>query len=478
MVMKTLDSDVAIIGSGTAGLNALREVEKAGANWLLIESGEYGTMCARTGCMPSKLLIAAAEASHTIDHACAFGIHVENKFIDTGAVFDRVRNERDRFAGFVVESTEARPQEFRIKGHAKFIGPNRLQIDDHTFINAKSIVIATGSEPFIPPLFEKIKEHILINDDVFELRKLPQTLAVIGTGIIGLELGQSLQRFGVETTFFSHSGRIGALTDPTLQKNVRDVLYKELSFNLNSEITHVEKIASGFNLKWKDLQNNEQQQNFEKILVSTGRKSTLQRLNLEAAGINLKNIKDEWNEQTTQLGSLPIFIAGDAAGHKQILHEASDEGRIAGKNAVLYPNILPQTRRTPLAITFTDPQMALVGKVYSDLNADSFEIGEVSYDDQGRARVMNQHRGMIRVYAKKVDCTLVGAELFSPRAENLAHLLAWAVQQKMTVLQALEMPIYHPVLEEGVRTALRDVMSKLKLTGNCRSIDFAETPGS
>lgn len=476
--MKTLNTDVAIIGSGTAGLNALREVEKAGADWLLIESGAYGTMCAQTGCMPSKLLIAAAETSHTIDQANAFGIQVKNKTIDAHSVFERVRKERDRFTGFVVKDTESRSEEFRIRGHAKFIGQNTLQVDDHTIINARSIVIATGSEPVISPPFNVIKDEVLINDDVFELTELPRTLAIIGTGIIGLELGQSLYRLGVETTFFTRSNRLGALTDPVVQAKAREVLSEELNFVFNSNITKAEKTTSGINLEWKDMQGNQHDQNFEKILVSTGRNSTLQHLDIEAAGITNEQVIRDWNAQTTQIGNLPIFIAGDAARHRQILHEASDEGRIAGKNATLYPNTIAQVRRTPLAITFTDPQMALVGKTYSELQADKIETGEVSYDDQGRARVMNQHRGLIRIYAEKAACTLVGAELFSPRAENLAHLIAWAVQQKMTIQHALEMPVYHPVLEEGVRTALRDVMSKLKLTGNCRSVDLADAPGN
>ena len=231
-------------------------------------------------------------------------------------------------------------------------------------------------------------------------------------------------------------------------------------------------------MKWKDVQGGEHEQIFEKIVIATGRKSTLPHLVLEAAGLNYEKVIREWNPQTTQIGDLPIFIAGDAAGHRQILHEASDDGRIAGKNAMRFPDTIAQVRRIPLAITFTDPQMALVGKRYDELEPGKFEIGEISYGDQGRARVMNQHRGMVRIYAERQNCTLVGAELFAPRAENLAHLLAWAVQQKMTVQQAVEMPVYHPVLEEGVRTALRDVMSKLKLTGNCRSVDLAEAPGT
>jgi dihydrolipoamide dehydrogenase len=475
--MNTLNTDVAIIGSGTAGLNALREVEKAGKGWLLIESDGYGTMCARTGCMPSKLLIAAADASHSIDQASVFGIHVKDKTVDAGAVFQRVRNERDRFAGFVIKSTEARPEELRIHGHAKFIGPNTLLIDDHTTIHAKTVVIATGSEPFIPSVFENVKNEVLLNDDVFELQELPCTLAVIGTGIIGLELGQSLHRLGVETTFFSHSDRLGALTDPVVQKNVHEVLSKELKFILNTNITNAEKTSSGINIKWQDKQGNEYEQTYEKVLIATGRKSTIKNLNLAAAGITDELISQDWDPQTAQVGNHPIFIAGDAANQKQLLHEASDEGRIAGKNATLYPDTIAQDRRTALAITFTDPQMALAGKSFSELKPDDIEIGEVSYDDQGRARVMNQHQGMVRIYADKASCSIVGAELFLLRAENMAHLLAWAVQQKMTIQQALTMPVYHPVLEEGIRTAFRDVMKKLKLTGKCRSQDLANAPG-
>ena len=221
------------------------------------------------------------------------------------------------------------------------------------------------------------------------------------TGIIGLELGQSLHRLGVETTFFTRSNRLGALTDPVIHNKAREVLSKELNFVFNSNITHAEKTSSDINLKWKDKQGNQHDQIFEKILVSTGRKSTLQNLNLEAAGVSNEQVSRDWNEQTAQIGELHIFIAGDVAGHRQILHEASDEGRIAGKNAALYPHTIAQVRRTPLAITFTDPQMALVGKTYSELQPDKIEAGEVSYDDQGRSRVMNQHRGMIRIYAEK-----------------------------------------------------------------------------
>ena len=143
-----------------------------------------------------------------------------------------------------------------------------------------------------------------------------------------------------------------------------------------------------------------------------------------------------------------------------------------------YPDVTAHVRRTPLAIAFTDPQMALIGKRYADLPANEIEVGEVSYNTQGRARVMGQNRGLIRIYAERACCVLLGAELFGPRVEHLAHLLAWAVQQRLSVREVLEMPFYHPVLEEGLQTALRDLAGKLKITGDCRCEDLAEAPGT
>jgi dihydrolipoamide dehydrogenase len=135
--MQTRQVDVAIIGAGSAGLNARREVVRRGGRPLLIESGPYGTTCARVGCMPSKLLIAAAEVAHEIGRAELFGLRIADGWrIDGRAVMARVRLERDRFAGFVVRQTESYPEAERLRGHARFVGPTTLQVDNHTRVEA------------------------------------------------------------------------------------------------------------------------------------------------------------------------------------------------------------------------------------------------------------------------------------------------------------------------------------------------------
>ena len=130
------------------------------------------------------------------------------------------------------------------------------------------------------------------------------------------------------------------------------------------------------------------------------------------------------------------------------------------------------------ALPDLDPPLLVADRASVGLDPDAIEIGEVSYVDQGRARVAGRNQGLVRIYARRAGCQLVGAEMFGPRVEHMAHLLAWATQEGMTVQHALRMPFYHPVVEEGLRTALRGLAAKLEVTGDCRSEDLAEAPGA
>jgi dihydrolipoamide dehydrogenase len=476
--METRQVDVAIIGSGTAGLNARREVEAQGGRPLLIEGGAYGTTCARVGCMPSKLLIAAAEAAHAVAGAARFGVPATAR-IDGPAVMARVQRERDRFVGFVVAGTQALPAEQLLRGRARFIGPTTLDVGGHTRVEARSVIVATGSVPFLPPPFDAVGDHVLTSDEVFDLPDLPESMAVIGTGVIALELGQAMQRLGVRVAFFSPFDAVGPLRDPEVAAVARRDLSVELDLRLGTRMLSATPGADAMTLRWQTADGAEHEERFARVLVAAGRRPNIAGLELAATGLSLDEAGlPVVDPQTGQCGDVPIFLAGDVAGHIPLLHEAADEGRIAGANAMRWPAVQRHVRRTPLAIAFTDPQMAMVGLTHDQLPPGGHAIGQVSFENQGRARVMGRNLGLLRVYARTSDCALVGAEMFGPAAEHMAHLLAWAVQQRLTVPQALAMPFYHPVLEEGLRTALRDLAAKLRVVGQCRPEDMAEAPGT
>lgn len=471
--MKTRAVDVAIIGAGSAGLTARRAALKNGAEKVvMIEGGAYGTTCARVGCMPSKLLIAAGDAVHDIKRAAKFGIHAPHLEIDGHAVFDRVRRERDRFAGFVVDAVESLPEEQKCRGYARFTGPTTLEVDDHTRIEAGSVVIATGSTPFVPPPFRNLGDRMLLNDDVFELRDVPDSVAVIGTGVIALELGQALHRLGSRVTLFGINDQVGFFGDPVMQDAARRILGEELDLRLSVHGMSAERDGDVVQMKWRDHHDRAHSDQYQYVLVAAGRRPNLERLNLEAAGVELDaRGLPRFDDRTMQIGDSPLFIAGDVNGDRPLLHEAADEGHFAGENAARYPNVRAHVRRTPLGIAFTEPNIARIGDTPPVLDPKRHSHGEVSYGDQGRARVMGVNSGLVRIWAKHACGTLVGAEMIGPRVEHTAHLLAWAIQSGMTVQQAIGMPFYHPVIEEGIRSALRDLAHRLKLEARPGDLD-------
>ncbi|QKS31573.1 MAG: dihydrolipoyl dehydrogenase [Candidatus Accumulibacter similis] len=464
--MNTLEVDVAIIGAGTAGMSAYRAALAHTRSVVVIEGGPYGTTCARVGCMPSKLLIAAAEAAHAARHADAFGVVVDSLRIDGAAVMQRVRDERDRFVGFVTEAVEHWPAEHRLRGHARFLDRHTLQVGEHTRVTAGRIVIATGSHPNVPADWrEAAGDRLIVNDDVFAWQSLPQSVAVLGTGVIALELAQALHRLGVRVGLYGRSERVGPLTDPVLQAEARKLFAQELPMRLGASDWHLRRVGNEVAIRVGE-EDPGVEQRYEWILAASGRRPNLHALDLQNGGLPLDTRGVPlFDPSTGQIADSHVFIAGDATHEREILHEAADEGRIAGDNAGRFPDVRVRPRRAPLSVVFSDPQIMLAGRSHAQLlrSGVDFVVGAVSFEDQGRSRVMLKNRGALHLYAERRSGRLLGAEMLGPAAEHLGHLLAWSVQRGDSVQEMLDSPFYHPVIEEGLRTALRGLQRALRM---------------
>lgn len=451
--------DVAILGSGTAGLNAMGRVKRAGKEFVLINGGEPGTTCARVGCMPSKVLIQIAEDFHRRGVYGRMGIEKhESMHLNAQDSMEHVRDLRDNFVDRVLSnSTDHLPPDVFIEQYARFIEPNLLQLDNGDQIQADSFVIATGSTPVMPGAWKAFGDRIVTTDEFFELEDLPDSMAIVGLGVIGLEIGQSLSRMGVEVTGIDMAETIGGITDPEVNKEAVTILGKEFPIWLGHAVDIAEepdgrlKVTAGENSVVVN-----------KVLASLGRRPNIDKLGLDKLGV----VVDErgipqYNPNTMQIGDLPIFLAGDVNGDRPILHEAGDEGKIAGYNAA-HHEITAFKRKTPLAIVFSDPNIISVGQRYANLDPDTSVVGEMKIAPVGRALIMAKNRGVIRVYAEKASGKLLGAEMITPKGENLGHLLAWSIQTGMTVGQMLQMPFYHPVIEEALQAALNNVYHKVE----------------
>ncbi len=448
--------DVVIIGAGTSGLSALGHVRKRTENFVIINDGPYGTTCARIGCMPSKMLIEAADIFHKRHLYEEMGFKLNGTVeVDGKAVLKRARGLRDMFVSSVKRATNNLGDK-NISGRAKILTPNLVEVNGEQ-IETKAIIIATGSTPVIPAPWKKFGNRMVTNEDLFEMEDLPKSLAVVGLGAIGLEMAQAFSRLGVEVTGFDALNTIGGISDPEVTASVVKILGKEFPIHLNSKVTLEEDGPERIMVRSGDIE-----VSVEKVLVSVGRKPNTAGLHMENLGVPLNKMGiPEFNENTMQIGDLPVFIAGDVNTRVPLLAEAADDGHIAGVNSIK-DNIQSYCRRTFLGIVFTHPNIAAVGTKYADLDLENTVIGSMDYSGQARAMTALQNHGMLRIYAEKDSGKLIGAEMAIPDGEHLAHSISWIIQSGLTVFEALELNFYHPVTEEGVRAALRVVANKVE----------------
>lgn len=456
--MSTIDVDVAIVGAGTAGLYALREVKRADKSFVLIDKGPLGTTCARVGCMPSKAALHAAEMWAVRTEQSTFGVEgTENLRLDRQAAWAKVRELRDGFASGAANNAIRSAGEHLLMGAARFVTPNQLSVetdDGQRTVNAKAVIIAAGSRPVMPGFLKPFADFCFTTDDLFDLTQLPQRLGVLGLGAIGLEMGLAMARLGVEVVGADMADTIGGIRDPEVAKLALKNFSKVFPMFLGSP-AELEQAASGVTVKTKT-----ESLNVDKVLVALGRRSNVDQLAIENLGVELdKRGLLPYNPETMQVANLPVYVVGDINGSRTLMHEAADEGAIAGFNAARLGAQAFQ-RKTPISIAFTQPDIISVGASFDSLN-DDIIIGSANTSRNGRSRILSSDEGLLRIYIDKDNGLLLGASMIGPRAEHLAQYLSLAIESKLTAQQLLQAPYYHPVVEETVQSALQDALRQL-----------------
>ena len=430
--------DVAVIGGGTAGISAVSQVRKATDNFVLINGGPLGTTCARVGCMPSKVMIHIANDYHRRHALAQTPLEAAAElYVDDGQAMARVRSLRDGFVKGTVEGFIKPLGDKFVDGYAEFIEPTLLKIHE-THIRADHIIIATGTRPIIPEPWASFKEQILTTDNVFEQPNLPKRIGVIG--------------LGVNVTGFDTLEQIAGLENPDVNQSAVEIFAGEFPIHLAAkaqiEQHHDELLITAGQARAM----------VDKVLVSVGRTPNVERLRLDRLGVRLDDKGlPPFSPETMQVADLPMFIAGDVNGYRPILHEAVHEGKIAGYNATHKP-ITPFTRKTPLSIAFCEPNICSVGATWNNIKDGNPAVGAAAFKS-GRARILQQEHGIIKVYADRDSGRLLGADMVAPQGEHLGHLLAWSIQNRQTVFDLLQLPFYHPTIEETLQNAFKDLLS-------------------
>jgi len=273
--------DTVIIGAGTAGLAALREVRKRSARFLIVNEGPWGTTCARVGCMPSKTLIEAANALHRRHQLQELGLRGGQALVaDIPAVLQRVRDLRDDFVAGALRATDALASHQRVAGRAALLGPHAVDIDG-TVHATRSIIVATGSRPKVPQEWLAFGDRILTTDTLFEQPTLGPRVAVIGMGPIGVEISQALARLGLEVAAFTTAPELAGLSDAQVNDVLVGALKKEMVLHTGAA-AELREVAGGI-----EVRSGPNRVVVDQVVAALGRVPNTDFLGLETLGVPL-----------------------------------------------------------------------------------------------------------------------------------------------------------------------------------------------
>ncbi|MCP9493667.1 MAG: FAD-dependent oxidoreductase [Pyrinomonadaceae bacterium MAG19_C2-C3] len=456
--------DLVVLGGGSAGLVAAAGAAHLGARVLLIEKKALGGDCLYTGCVPSKALIRSARFANEARHAEALGfasspLHFMDD--DFASITRRVRRVIEQ-----VGEHDA-PERFEKMGVEILFGTPRL-ISPHLIevvpreggktqtIKAKRFCIATGSHPRVPDIEGLRAAKFLTNENIFEVTKLPRTLAVIGGGAIGLELGQAFARFGSRVRIIHQGSCLLEKEDEEVSNFIERVMRAEnIGVELNSQVTRV-RVAGEQKILSVEHQDTTREIVADEILVATGRLANLEGLNLKAAGVGFDEhriITDEYLRTTQK----HIFAAGDITGHFQFTHTAAYEASVVVRNAFLFfPFMQKLDFRVIPWTTFTDPEVARVGLTEAQARekyAADMRVYRTEYTENDRAHAEEATHGFAKIICRGRKNEIIGAHIVGASAGELIHEIVLAMKERLSISDLGSMMHVYPTLAQVTQQA-------------------------
>ena len=414
-----MDTDLVVIGAGAAGIGAAQTARRRGASVALVERGPIGGDCTFTGCIPSKTLLDGASRGESFDAAMA-------------AV---------RTAVETVAATESAPVLRKegidvIEGSASFTDRLTLTVDGKP-IRAKSIVLATGASPAVPPIPGLESVPYLTNENIFELASLPRSLAILGGGPIGVEMAEAFARLGSKVTIVEGASQLLPREEPLAAEVIASAFSRlGIAQRTGSAVSSVEHgaLGSGVTLRLADGSSVEADQ----LLVAVGRRPATSNLGLDAAGVDVDARGFVTVDSRLRTSAKGIFAAGDVAEALQFTHVAYQTGRIAATNALSH---LPTHRFRSASVpwvTFTSPEVARVGMTEAEAAPRGGRVVFVPMTEVDRAITTRQTEGFVKIIAgprpllrNVAGGRILGATIVAPRAGEMLHEIVLAMQAGM-----------------------------------------------
>ncbi|MFP7570849.1 dihydrolipoyl dehydrogenase family protein [Marivita sp. S2033] len=440
--MERIDTDVLVIGAGSAGLSVAAGAVQMGARVVLLEAGKMGGDCLNYGCVPSKALIASAKTAYAMSHASRYGIANVVPQVDYAAAQDHVAgviaqiapvDSQERFEGLGVRV---------IREFGRFVSDTEVEAGDHR-IRARRVVIATGSSPLVPPIRGLDAVPYLTNETLWDVREIPAHLLIIGGGPIGLEMAQAHRRLGAIVTVIEGERALGK-DDPELAEIVLEQVRGEgVEIVEGAKAEEVRGTAGSLEVEVEDGRVFKGSH----LLVAVGRKANIQDLDLEKAGIETSKsgIKVDAHLRTT---NRKVYAIGDVAGGLQFTHVAGYHAGVVIRSILFGLPSSATTRHIPW-VTYTQPELAQVGMTEAqakDAHGDKVEVVRFPYTHNDRAIAERKTNGLVKVMV--VKGRPVGASIAGEQAGELINLWALVIANKMKMSQVANMVAPYPTIGE------------------------------
>jgi pyruvate/2-oxoglutarate dehydrogenase complex dihydrolipoamide dehydrogenase (E3) component len=454
--MSPEDFDFVVIGGGSGGYAAASLGAQLGMKVAVVDGAEeLGGLCILRGCMPSKTLIQSANRYLSMRRAGEFGLRAGDISFDGGAMVARKRRLVGEFAEYRQSQLEHGPFEL-VRGWGTFLDAQALAVSGGTTrtLRAKSFLIATGSALKFVDVPGLNETGFLDSDTVLESAKIPESVIILGAGPIALEFAHYYNALGSAVTIIQRGGQVLRDMDGDVAMAASDALCaRGVELFLGTSLRRVEKTATGKRVFFTH-EASERSVEAQEIVYALGRAPNLERLNLAAAGIKVPH--GRLAAGPTQQTAIPhIFAAGDAAGPHEIVHLAIQQGEIAARNAhrLVTGSAEPMETidyRLKLFVAFMEPQVAAIGYSERELmmaNA-PYAVARYAFADHGKAMVMGETEGFVKLIASPGSCEILGAAVVGPDAGELIHELSVAMYFHASAHDLLRIPHYHPTLSE------------------------------
>ncbi len=442
----TLVTDFCVIGGGSGGLSFAAGAAQMGSKVILIESNIMGGDCLNTGCVPSKALLSAAKFGIEAKHARDFGWQFDNLNVNYARVNDYVQSVIKKIAP---NDSIARFESMGVKvitDTARFVDPKTIETEKY-IIKSKYFIIATGSKPFIPPINGLRDVVYYTNQNIFDLKELPEHLVIIGGGPIGLELAQAFNNLGSKVIVLEAFTALPK-DDPELTGTLKQVL-RDQSIELleHIQIESLKQISNKIQISCLDQ--NKVQMNFEAthLLVAAGRRANIEQLNLDLASIKYKPqgiIVDKYLRTTNP----KVYAIGDCVGGLQFTHVAGYHAGLVIRNSIFKLKAKVEIKAIPW-VTYLEPELAQVG--LQELQAKELGIKHtvlrLSFEDNDRAQTENKTKGMIKVIASPGGYVL-GVSILGHMAGELIYPWVIAINCKLKLSDIASSIAPYPTLNE------------------------------